>query len=66
MSPQDISWIQRFNHYLKALSQLREAVYLSQERPLSKLEEQGLIQAFEPLPTKPHALRGVFVDGSLC
>ncbi len=47
MSPQDIRWIQRFNHYLKALSQLREAVHLSQERPLSKLEEQGLIQAFE-------------------
>lgn len=47
MSASDIRWIQRFNHYMKALSQLREAVHLSQERPLSKLEEQGLIQAFE-------------------
>lgn len=47
MSTQDIRWIQRFNHYIKAFSQLREAVHLSQERPLSKLEEQGLIQAFE-------------------
>jgi len=47
MSAQDIRWVQRFNHYIKALSQLREAVHLSQERPLSKLEEQGLIQAFE-------------------
>jgi nucleotidyltransferase substrate binding protein (TIGR01987 family) len=47
MSAQDIRWIQRFNHYLKALLQLREAVHLAQERPLSKLEEQGLIQAFE-------------------
>jgi len=43
----DIRWIQRFNHFTKALSQLQEAVSLAQERPLSKLEEQGLIQAFE-------------------
>ncbi|MEJ5251790.1 MAG: nucleotidyltransferase substrate binding protein [Chthonomonadetes bacterium] len=47
MSEQDIRWIQRFNHYGRALSQLREAVELAQQRPLSKLEEQGLIQAFE-------------------
>ncbi len=47
MSDQDIRWVQRFNHLRKALSQLREAVQLSQNRPLSKLEEQGLIQAFE-------------------
>jgi nucleotidyltransferase substrate binding protein (TIGR01987 family) len=47
MSAQDIRWIQRFNHFTKALLQLREAVVLAQQRPLSKLEEQGLIQAFE-------------------
>ena len=47
MSDQDIRWIQRFNHFTKALSQLAEAVALAQQRPLSKLEEQGLIQAFE-------------------
>lgn len=47
MSAQDIRWIQRFNHFAKALSQLNEAVQLGQQRPLSKLEEQGLIQAFE-------------------
>ncbi|MCQ3936743.1 MAG: nucleotidyltransferase [Chloroflexi bacterium] len=47
MTTQDIRWIQRFNHFTKALAQLREAVSLAQERPLSKLEEQGLIQAFE-------------------
>jgi hypothetical protein len=47
MSVQDIRWIQRFNHFVKALSQLEEAVQLAQQRPLSKLEEQGLIQAFE-------------------
>lgn len=47
MNNQDVCWIQRFNHFVSALSQLREAVELAQERPLSKLEEQGLIQAFE-------------------
>lgn len=47
MSNQDIRWVQRFNHFVNALSQLRDAVTLAQERPLSKLEEQGLIQAFE-------------------
>jgi len=47
MSAEDIRWIQRFNHFLKALLQLKEAVELAQQRPLSKLEEQGLIQAFE-------------------
>ena len=47
MTTQDIRWIQRFNHFIKALSQLKEAIELSQQRPLSKLEEQGLIQAFE-------------------
>lgn len=47
MTQQDMRWIQRFNHFNKALSQLREAVTLAQQRPLSKLEEQGLIQSFE-------------------
>lgn len=47
MSAQDIRWIQRFNNFAKAFLQLQEAVELAQQRPLSKLEEQGLIQAFE-------------------
>lgn len=47
MSAKDIRWIQRFNNFKKALSQLREAIELAQQRPLSKLEEQGLIQSFE-------------------
>lgn len=47
MSAQDIRWIQRFTHFVKTLQQLREAVTLAQQRPLSKLEEQGMIQAFE-------------------
>lgn len=47
MTTQDIRWIQRFNHFVKALSQLKSAVELARQRPLSKLEEQGLIQSFE-------------------
>lgn len=47
MTAKDIRWIQRFNNFNKALSQLKEAVQLAKQRPLSKLEEQGLIQAFE-------------------
>jgi len=45
--PADIRWIQRFNNFKKAFSKLEEAEKLAQERPLSKLEEQGCIQAFE-------------------
>ncbi len=47
MERKDIRWIQRFDTYNRALSQLTSAVILSQERKLSDLEEQGLIQAFE-------------------
>jgi len=47
MIAQDVRWVQRFEHFMKAFSQLREAVELTQQRPISKLEEQGLIQAFE-------------------
>lgn len=43
----DIRWKQRFQNYQDALKKLEEAVLLSQERPLSELEQQGLIQAFE-------------------
>jgi len=43
----DIRWQQRFSNYNKALTQLSAAVELSQERDLSELEQQGLIQAFE-------------------
>lgn len=47
MTTQDVRWIQRFNHFSKAFAQLKEAAELSGKRKLSKLEEQGLIQAFE-------------------
>lgn len=44
---EDIRWIQRFRNYNKALGKLSEAVLLNNERTLSELEKQGLIQAFE-------------------
>jgi nucleotidyltransferase substrate binding protein (TIGR01987 family) len=47
MNDQDIRWQQRFANYKKALAQLKNAVELSKQRPLSLLEKQGVIQAFE-------------------
>lgn len=47
MTDQDIRWQQRYANYKKALRQLQEAVELSEQRELSKLEKQGVIQAFE-------------------
>ncbi len=46
-SDADIRWLQRFANYGRAFAQLDEAVALQQQRPLSKLEQQGLIKAFE-------------------
>lgn len=47
MNAADVRWQQRFANYKKALAQLKEAVELSKQRPLSRLEQQGVIQAFE-------------------
>ena len=47
MSAEDIRWIQRYIHFEQAFKQLRSAVELAQQRALSDLEEQGMIQAFE-------------------
>jgi nucleotidyltransferase substrate binding protein (TIGR01987 family) len=41
----DIRWRQRFNNFTKALSQLQK--FIEKGKDLNKLEEQGLIQAFE-------------------
>jgi nucleotidyltransferase substrate binding protein (TIGR01987 family) len=47
MSDKDVRWIQRYQHFKQAYMQLEKAVGLSQQRQLSELEGQGLIQAFE-------------------
>jgi nucleotidyltransferase substrate binding protein (TIGR01987 family) len=47
MDSLDIRWKQRLQNYNRALIQFNEAIELMQSRPLSNLEKQGLIQAFE-------------------
>jgi nucleotidyltransferase substrate binding protein (TIGR01987 family) len=47
MADADIRWQQRFGNYRRALARLKDAVELSQQRSLSDLERQGLIQAYE-------------------
>jgi nucleotidyltransferase substrate binding protein (TIGR01987 family) len=44
---QDIRWKQRFENYVKAFHELQESLELAQERTLTKLEKQGVIQGFE-------------------
>ena len=44
MGNQDTRWIQRFNHFSKALAQLTRFV---QKGNLNEFEKQGLIQSFE-------------------
>ncbi len=44
---EDIRWKQRFDNFQRALQTLTEAVDLANLRPLSQLEQQGLIQGFE-------------------
>lgn len=43
----DIRWIQRFDNYKKALKQLNEAINTMNDRKLTNLEKQGLVQVFE-------------------
>ncbi|MGH7970865.1 MAG: nucleotidyltransferase substrate binding protein [Limisphaerales bacterium] len=44
---QDVRWRQRFQNFKKAFKQLSGAAALAEQRRLSELEQQGLIQAFE-------------------
>ena len=47
MTPTSVRWQHRFSNFRRALAQLAEAVDLSKVRELSRLERQGVIQAFE-------------------
>lgn len=40
-------WRYRFDNYHRAFVLLREAIELAEERPLSPLEQEGVIQRFE-------------------
>lgn len=46
-SDPDTRWLQRLANFRKARAQLAEAVVLSGQRPLSDIERQGMIKAFE-------------------
>lgn len=43
----DVRWHQRLDNYLKALTQLTDAVTLAQRQVLRLIEQQGLVKAFE-------------------
>ncbi|MDE0682851.1 MAG: nucleotidyltransferase substrate binding protein [Candidatus Poribacteria bacterium] len=47
MQSQEVRWIQRANSFERVLGRLRAAVKLAEQRELSDLEAQGLIQGFE-------------------
>ncbi len=46
MANADVRWLQRLENYERALATLQRALTLAASRPLSELEQQGLIQAF--------------------
>lgn len=47
MADPDVRWRQRFDNFERALQVLKRGVDLARQRPLSELEQQGLIQGFE-------------------
>ncbi|MCY3742207.1 MAG: nucleotidyltransferase substrate binding protein [Candidatus Poribacteria bacterium] len=47
MQSQEVRWIQRANSFERAFARLKAAVKLAEQRELSDLEAQGLIQGFE-------------------
>ena len=47
MADANIRWRQRIDDFERALQVLARGVALAQQRPLSELEQQGLIQGFE-------------------
>lgn len=47
MENQDIRWKQRFEHFIGAFKQLKNAKNIQLERSFTELELQGVIQAFE-------------------
>ena len=47
MENENIRWKQRFENFVNALKQLKNAKKINSEREFSELELQGVIQAFE-------------------
>lgn len=44
---EDIRWIQRFDNFQRSTKQMENIFEIMDRRPLSELERQGLIKAFE-------------------
>ena len=44
MADADVRWLQRLENYERALATLERALTLAASRPLSELEQQGLIK----------------------
>lgn len=63
MADADIRWLQRFDNFERALQVLARGVELAQQRPLSELEQQGLIQGFEGSIGSRDATRLAFQSG---
>lgn len=47
MSDEQPRWLYRFDNYKRAFVLIREAIETSEERELSQLEKEGVIQRFE-------------------
>lgn len=47
MSKKDIRWVQRFSNFRRALEKLSDAVNEYNEKEMSDLEKEGVIQRFE-------------------
>ncbi len=52
---EDIRWLQRFDNFKKALSQLTAAM---QQKEYNNLEKQGVIQSFEQMFAAISLLQG--------
>jgi nucleotidyltransferase substrate binding protein (TIGR01987 family) len=46
MSEPDVRWIQRYKHFAQAFIQLDRAIDLSKQRPLTELENLGIVKIF--------------------
>lgn len=62
MADPDVRWRQRFDNFERALQVLERGVELARQRPLSELEQQGLIQGVDRDAPLFAVLRGRFSD----
>ena len=53
MADADVCWRQRFDNFQRALQVLERGVELARQRPLSELEQQGLIQGLSSAMNSP-------------